>query len=149
MKIGTINIVIALLVAGCQLVGPNSDTRPSDSDQLSIIATGDLGQVEKDPFQIVNAAIEGDVLRLTLSFGGGCEDHDFAFFSEGPVLESFPPGAMIRIFHDSHGDPCEALLQQSFELDLQLIRSNSSDEVVVFLLEFDHSGTRRLSYKYK
>ena len=136
-------------MAGCQLIGPESDTRPTDGDQLNIIVTGDLGQVEKDPFQIVAAAVDGDVLHLTLSFGGGCEDHDFTFFSEGPVLESFPPGAMIRIFHDSHGDPCEALLQQSFELDLRLIRSDSSDEVVVFLLEFDQLGTRRLSYKYK
>jgi len=142
------NTAVFLLFSGCQIFGPVDSDSATDLDQITLVLTGDLGAVEKDPFKVVSSSIEGDVLLLTLSYGGGCEDHEFEFFSEGPVMESFPPGAMIRVFHDSHNDLCRALIRQTFEIDLRPVRAGFTDEVVVFLLHFDQDETSRLRYRY-
>lgn len=142
------HIAIFWLFSGCQILGPGDSNDASDLDQITIYITGDLGTIEKDPFKVISSSINGDILLLTLSYGGGCEDHDFAFFSEGPVMESFPPGAMIRVYHNSNNDLCRALIQQTFKIDLLLIRSGYTDEVVVFLLHFDQAETSRMRYRY-
>ncbi len=142
------HIAVFLLFSGCQILSSGDSNNASELDQITLVLTGELGTVEKDPFKIISSSIEGDVLLLTLSYGGGCEDHEFEFFSEGPVMESFPPGAMIRVYHDSRNDLCRALIRQTFELDLRLLRAGYTDEVVVFLMHFDQDGTSRLRYRY-
>ncbi|GMQ83091.1 MAG: hypothetical protein BMS9Abin05_2569 [Rhodothermia bacterium] len=144
----TANIVLILLFSGCQILGPEDLNSASDLDQITLVPIGDSNTIEKDPFEIVSSSIEGDVLLLTLSYGGGCEDHEFAFYSEGPVMESFPPGAMIRVYHDSKNDHCRALIRQTFEIDLRPLRANETDQVVIFLLHFDQDETSRLRYRY-
>lgn len=63
-----------------------------------------------DDYGVMSAAIDGDVLLLTLEVGGGCEEHIFMGCWDGSFAESDPVQTWIGISHDAMNDPCDALL---------------------------------------
>ncbi len=75
-----------------------------------------------DPVTITGGAIEGDVLTLEVSYGGGCEEHGFGGCWDGNFDLSEPPGAGLTLWHDANGDGCEALLYDSVALSLVPMR---------------------------
>jgi len=65
-----------------------------------------------DPVVIVEAAIEGDILALTVRYGGGCREHDFALLAHPAFMESYPVQSDVRLSHDARGDLCRALITE-------------------------------------
>ena len=63
-----------------------------------------------------DAAITDDTLRLTVSYAGGCEPHEFTLVTSGTFLESFPVRLPISVAHDANDDPCEAYPTEDYSL---------------------------------
>lgn len=75
---------------------------------------------EGDETRIQDAAIEGDELVLLLGYGGGCESHDFVLcWPDQAFAESAPVQAFLELWHDAHGDPCDAWLEEERRFDLR------------------------------
>ncbi len=72
----------------------------------------------KDPNTIGDAVIDGDTLSVEVTYGGGCEPHDFGLCWDGVFAESFPVQAWVSLSHDAHGDICDALLTEVRPIDL-------------------------------
>lgn len=87
--------------------------------------------------------MEGDTLKLTLSYGGGCLRHDFTLVSSSPFPARTPSPGLdpetssghsrreqdglavqldVTVFHESHGDPCERYVTESYNFDLTPIK---------------------------
>jgi hypothetical protein len=62
-----------------------------------------------DSFSIEAAALDGSDLVVTVGYGGGCAPHDFTLcWPDQAFLESYPVQASLELFHDGHGDSCDA-----------------------------------------
>jgi hypothetical protein len=77
---------------------------------------------KSDPFDISKAKVNGDVLQLDVSCGGGCEEHLFAAFSTGKFDEGSPANIEIFISHDANNDQCEAIISEKLEIDLSPLK---------------------------
>ena len=75
-----------------------------------------------DPAVIDSASIQGSVLVLHLSHGGGCGNHEFALLSSGTFLESNPVQVPMALAHDANGDLCRALLSTTQRFSLEVLR---------------------------
>jgi hypothetical protein len=64
-------------------------------------------------------SIQGDKLVLDLSYGGGCENHDFAVCYEPGFRESDPVQGTLRLLHDAHDDACKAIKSANLAFDLR------------------------------
>lgn len=71
-----------------------------------------------DPFNIQSATLEGDQLVVKVRYGGGCRRHDFRVVWNGQLRKSNPPQLSLMLIHDSHADPCRALVYQTLRIDL-------------------------------
>ena len=71
-----------------------------------------------DPYTYEEARVEGDLLLLTASYPGGCEEHEFALVAWSYFMESYPVQAALLLSHDSNGDMCEAHIVADMEFDL-------------------------------
>lgn len=71
--------------------------------------------------------IEDDTLTLTVSYGGGCETHDFTLVTSGVFMESYPVQLGVSVAHDANGDMCEAYLTAEYEFDLTPIKTLYQD----------------------
>jgi hypothetical protein len=95
----------------------------------------------RDGFTMNDARVEGDALVVSVRFGGGCEEHDFALFWDGRVLESLPAQVNLTLTHDAHGDACEAFIGKELRFDISKLAPFAEDELILRL------GDLRLSYR--
>ncbi len=68
-------------------------------------------------------SVDGGVLNLGVSYGGGCATHDFEAVAWGAWLESFPVQINVFLSHDSMDDPCDAWLSENLQYDLGPLRA--------------------------
>lgn len=94
--------------------------------------------------EILSAEVEGDTLRLTVQYGGGCAEHALSAVAAGPMLKSLPPKQPIRVVHRTPGDPCRALIEELLAVDLTPWRGTPNG-VTVLLLE---NWNEPLIYEY-
>jgi hypothetical protein len=92
--------------------------------------------VAHDPFDLLDASIIGDSLMLSVRYGGGCREHEFAL-ETGPILKSLPPKQLISISHDANGDNCRALIQKIVWFDLSSFQGSPRGITVIVLNEME------------
>ena len=105
--------------------------------------SADPADLEADGYRsdgaIINAAaIDGTVLTLDVSFGGGCEEHEFALAWDGLILESLPAQVNLELFHKDNNDFCEAFLHETLTFDLAEL---GPGELIVNFVDSDVSVT--------
>jgi hypothetical protein len=104
-------------------------------------------EIEQDRYRLVDFALDGDVLRLHVQYGGGCRpDHPLVLYASRDFRESNPVQTWMLLAHDDRGDPCESLIERTVAFDLDPIRQSYVDaygEPGVVILHFlDFAGNR-------
>jgi hypothetical protein len=98
------------------------DTERGDSGEASfdtLALVDGLGvELESDPYTLGGARVEGDLLVVEVSYGGGCEQHDFTLLDTGIATRSIPPQHFLRLVHAAHGDACEAYITRELRFDI-------------------------------
>lgn len=75
-----------------------------------------------DMAMILGSGIQGnDKLILEVGYGGGCKVHDFQLSWDGQVLKSLPPQIVLTLSHNSNGDTCKALINETLIFDLSSV----------------------------
>lgn len=73
-----------------------------------------------DAFDLKAVSINGDTLFVDVTYGGGCQPHDYALFMSPSVFaESLPVQANLYLRHNANGEACKALLQAKLCFDLR------------------------------
>ena len=103
----------------------NDPTRTVSSEPGAVSALDTLALVDglgvdikSDPFTFGGVRVEGDLLVVEVSYGGGCEQHDFTLLDTGIATRSIPPQHFLRLVHDAHGDACEAYITSELRFDI-------------------------------
>lgn len=76
---------------------------------------------------ITSAWIDGDELRLSLAYSGGCREHQFDVVA---VPEGTSRDLRLHLRHDTNGEDCKALMRttQSFSLrSVAALRAKDKD----------------------
>jgi hypothetical protein len=111
--------------AGCKsdrLTG-DSGNDGSNPDKITIVENIDKIDIKKDRLVIEAAGVKNDVLTLTVSYGGGCREHNFALFGNNTFMESEPVQSRIQLSHDGHNDPCDAWISAEIKYNLKPLRA--------------------------
>lgn len=129
MKAYSILILLigVFILMGCENKDPLS-ANSADDVQLRILdQTFDAG-FPQDPAVIDEALIEGDLLKLKVSYSGGYETHDFALIFQGVFMESNPVQADLFLSHDAHDDPAEAWITEELQFDLTPLKMSYKNQ---------------------
>jgi len=109
--------------------------------------------VQLDPFDLENMEIVGDTVTLSISYGGGCEEHCFSLYmSPATFFESYPAQANLYLRHDSNGDACEALISEDISFNLRPVALlykkiyGQFDEIVINVFEYKSNDKLNDSY---
>jgi hypothetical protein len=123
----------------CGLGGtPYSSIRIFDIDTLKI--TKEVGilheyqydKLKMDGFRLDSDYVEGDTIRLKVSYGGGCRIHEFKLWKL-PTIPGPNQKTELLLDHDSNGDMCEAWITEWLEFSLKPIRLPDRNSVIVLL----------------
>jgi hypothetical protein len=93
-----------------------------------------------DPFDIISMTINGDLLTLSLTYSGGCQDHEYELCWDGMFTETNPAQNIfqmeteIELGHNSFQDECDAIITQEIEYDLTGLKQS-------YISQFGSNGT--------
>lgn len=60
---------------------------------------------------------EGDLV-FNVSYGGGCQRHNFRLMADDAILKTMPPGIRVFLYHNDNDDICEAWLTDDILFNL-------------------------------
>ena len=128
----TILLLFILLCYSCE-------KEPADIQDLPVcqsIILEDLlhsnSMLPSDPFNIMSGEITDDCLKIEVSYGGGCKEHDFSLYYEHlPPLS--PYSGSLLLSHDAKGDLCEALITETLYFDLTAVQDTARNMVRLML----------------
>ena len=134
----TIAYIFCVLISaiGCQQLDNQIKVGPDDSVSVSVddinsdeivytgaVFIGDAGdRFGTDKYALNFATITDDILNISVSYSGGCENHRFTLVVSDTFLESFPVQLSASIAHNANGDTCEAYPTDNYRFDLTPIK---------------------------
>ena len=101
-----------------QVIGKTDDAADDVARIGSVVFGLTADEWGTDAYTINAATLEGDTLRVNVSYSGGCETHAFTLVAEQRFLESFPVQLRVSIAHNANGDRCDALITGDYHFDL-------------------------------
>jgi len=97
---------------------------PTTNTVVMPVTISDLptDSIHIDGFDLDSVRIDGDMLTLTVRYGGGCRPHYFfLYMSPAAFMESNPVQADVYLRHVGNGDACMAYLKSTPSFDLRPI----------------------------
>ena len=132
-------VLATTTTTGCDAV---SASEP-DAPEVRVIEdpfSFELESIRKDSFRIDTASVDGDLLRLDVSYEGGCAEHAFTLYSSPHLTESIPPGAPTWLSHDAGGDTCTETAREELTFDLSPLKELRWEETLIIGLRPYHDG---------
>ena len=126
----------ALVPAFCILIFSCKNSEPS--------VVVDVASFNEAQYSFKSVEIKGDTLYATVSYSGGCGEHNFSLEANGAMMKSLPPKQPLRILHRSTYDPCRARIVELFKYDISSYRGTPSGLTVILL----ENWNQHLSYNY-
>ena len=129
---------------GGETVSVTSEETGSEEEPLwGAVVTGpdDTGTLGSDEYELNAAAIRADTLAVTVSYGGGCQEHQFAVDASAAFRESYPVQLPVALAHEANDDACERWVTEDRLFDLTPLRERYEEEyqqasgVIVLLLD--------------
>ena len=100
------------------------DVNPEEIFYLGTVFIGDAeGRFGTDEYSLNSASIANDTLNISVSYSGGCEEHQFTLVVSDTFLESFPVQLHVYLAHNGNGDTCEAYPTDNYRFDLTPIKT--------------------------
>jgi hypothetical protein len=144
MKKQLVIVIIAVLLI---VVGLSGCT---NSFENIIIDDNYYQNAPRDPFIFDSVKLKGDFFIFKVSYGGGCEEHEFVLIATS-FMESYPVQVNIVLSHEDHDDPCDAWITEKMVFNLFPLKKawqeqyNEESGIIIMNLQ---GGEESLSYEF-
>lgn len=154
-------ILLTLLVAGSVVSCKNKETiASSETAQTTQVENKESSDLKVLPFRIdkglqlpiasddvsiANTEIIGDSLIMEVSYGGGCQIHEFELLSNGMYAKSLPMQVNVYLRHNANNDMCRAYFTRRIAFSIKGVQHPTSKELHLFI---NDNRENRLIYKY-
>lgn len=108
-----------------------------------------------DALDMREPRIDGDLLRMVMEHGGGCETHAYGLVAWNGWLESNPVQVGATLVHEDFDDPCDALVTAERTFDLtplkvayQQVYGLGPDTLMIVLTEPDQEVGEAVQLRY-
>lgn len=83
-----------------------------------------------DAFDLKAVEVVDHKLEVTVSYAGGCKEHEFTIDWPEVITAVYPPDFSVTLYHDSNNDLCEAYLTEVVVFDINESGLNLSDDEI-------------------
>lgn len=148
--LSSIFLILILTLAACTDHIIVSET--TDCPKYVELNYSNYNSLSTDPISIISAKVDGDCLKLTLQYGGGCKEHqvDLALIQPECGTPPLPPPT-FEIRHNANGDVCKALVTKEYSFNISGIREEGKNKTNFILGIGSSSGitsTNTYTYMY-
>ena len=139
MRYFTYLVLLTVIVSAC---GSVKDSEEQTTETAVMAQKAIIGEPSKDnPLtEITNAELNGNILMLTVSYSGGCEEQVFDLVGNEMIMKSFPPQRNMTLVRDSKGDACREYITKQLVFDLSELsyQKKNGSEIVLHLSGYEN-----------
>lgn len=96
---------------------------------------GDTGQAS-DPLEISSIAIEGNIMKIDVSYSGGCQVHSYDLVGSFAVMKSMPAQRSVQLVHRAKGDNCRTVIKETLRFDItDLAMTQTPGSEIILLVD--------------
>lgn len=141
--------VLLMVISACTEKTEELTNKGYCSDYVELNYSN-YNSLNTDPITIIKANVDGDCLKLTLQYGGGCKDHQVNLALILPECGTPPlPPPTFEIRHNANGDACKALVTKEYSFDISGIREEGKNKIEFILGVGSSTGiTNSATYSY-
>jgi hypothetical protein len=113
---------------------------PSGCDHV-MFTQGDPSAMCRNELTIRGGSIDGIILDVYVTYGGGCGDHEFILLGRPAFMESFPVQIDLYVHHGNIDDYCDAIVSDTLCFDLRRVAElyegvyQSCDDILINVLD--------------
>lgn len=113
---------------------------PSGCDHM-MFTQGDPSAMCQDELTIRGGSIDGIILEVYVSYGGGCGDHEFILLGRPDFMESYPVQINLYLHHTNIDDYCDAIVSDTLCFDVRRVAElyegvyQSCDDILINVLD--------------
>lgn len=138
MRYLTVLFILLLISSSC---GTMKETEQKPIETESKAQKAIIGEPSEDnpSTEILNAEVNGNILKLTVAYSGGCEEQVFDLVGSEMVMKSFPPKRNMTLVRDSKGDACREYISKELLFDLTELshQKKNGSEIILLLNGFE------------
>ncbi len=118
-------VCISIVAFGCKstknAVESDQSSKGTIQNNENVMITASIGRVDQasDPLSISDVRVKGNKLLIDVTYGGGCEEHQFQVIGSPMISKSLPPIRSIQLVHAANGDKCKMNVIKTLEVDLK------------------------------
>ncbi|MBN2682582.1 MAG: protease inhibitor I42 family protein [Bacteroidales bacterium] len=116
-----------------------NDSNPiqTSAKNLKYILNKDLKSVSSfnDGFSIQDATLDGKFVKLTVTYGGGCTNHDFYVVCD-TENKKFRDWTLF-LFHNSNNDVCQSIVVQDIYIEISQLELKGFDNYLIRIQDFE------------
>lgn len=104
--------------------------RSSNADFMQLLSA--VSPPQSDPFQLNSITVEGETVKIAVSYSGGCRKHTFDVIWSERLTETTPASTDLLLLHEDNGDMCEAYITDTLRFSVpDLVDTLSFDTLFV------------------
>ena len=139
------SLLVTFIFVSCHpLVEEASELVEENGHQLKVEATclplQTSGTFQDDDVDLLSIGFNDRCLELELGHAVGCRPHDLHLYWDGTVPAGPNPKVVLKLYHDSHGEPCKAYRWGVVSYDLSPIKQALGSGVVADIIISGHDG---------
>lgn len=123
----------------------NKDTQTTNAIKIDAV----IGEFAKqsDPITTIDTVfIEGNIMYIDLTYGGGCKEHQFEVIGSFAIAKSYPPIRSLQIVHNANNDMCRALVSVRLAVNIENVAyKQEAGSEIYYTLE---GWNERIYHKY-
>lgn len=147
-------LVCTAFIAGCKSKKDSTTAVDQTTEQMAEAQDGKETQVNSEivintdgnipdsaPYSILKADVQGDLLKMTVQYSGGCKPHMFTLYTNGMYMKSLPAQISMQLHHESNGDNCRALITENIAINISSIKYGDKGPLIIRLKDFKEGIT--------
>ncbi len=110
----------------------SSTTIPKDPEMIATI--GEF-PASSDPIKIDTVQIIGNKMLISVSYAGGCGNHNFNLIGSQQIAKSMPAIRAVKLFHSIDNDNCKKMITRVLHFDISALayKKESGSEIYLAL----------------
>lgn len=108
-------------------------SNPIEVNTIKPAILGNTNATESNAVLIEDVVLKGNVIYISISYSGGCEDHFFDLMGNQNISKSLPPLRSVKLIHTGKTDSCRELITKTLEFDISNLayKKETGSEIVL------------------
>lgn len=123
--------LILLSLINCKTKKEVVETKAVLEHPSSILVT-DFSEYQNSASLTITAVlIEKNTMKISVSYSGGCEKHEFKLVGSKLIQKSLPPKRGVMLFHNNNGDSCRSIVEEDLLFDISNLAYDGKEIMLI------------------